>query len=563
MTFLSVPQDARTIIHILIKQNPHLKLDTSTIDDQVDLSGSALPNLPGCLKSGAIASAGFAVFGAIAEQIGQLRYKSPASKISINTDHASYFLAMVFLFRANGHSLLKNPQELIPFLPRAWDRRATLGPLEAAVTNTYITKDNRYYQLHGGLNPNLVLHTLGLLGDNTAVATTPTEASEIIAQRIKELDSQELETLMIENRHSGNMCHSPEEWRASAMGQALDKRPLYDVELLAAGRPCGFPTSKNNKILEGIKVIEFARIIAGPTIGYLLASLGAQVIKINAPHLDDLTELQFTLTVGKHTVALNAKNPKEKTELENLVGQADVFINGYRPGSLERLGFGKEHVQALVKQHQGEQATVVYADESCYGINGPYKERSGWEQTSDAASGVSYLFGHSIGLSRPRIPVLPVTDHLTGLFAATSILCALRDRATIGGSYHVVASLTKSNMFQLSPEVGVFSQETMDKAQEKYQWPQFTTTMDMASTIRTVIRHWQNVHPQHLDFDDPGSFTSHFDQSEFFATKDGNGDDRKRVPVDLLAPVIKIDGYPSGWESPPRPFGIDPPSFDY
>lgn len=123
-------------------------------------------------------------------------------------------------------------------------------------------------------------------------------------------------------------------------------------------------------------MLSVARIIAGPTIGYLLASLGAQVIKINASHLKDLTELQFTLTTGKHTVGLNAKDPQERQELEKLVGQADVFINGYRPGALERLGFGKEDVQALVKRYQGPDASVVYADESCYGIEGNFSHKS-------------------------------------------------------------------------------------------------------------------------------------------------------------------------------------------
>lgn len=181
---------------------------------------------------------------------------------------------------------------------------------------------------------------------------------------------------------------------------------------------------------------------------------------------------------------------------------------------------------------------------------GPYQERSGWEQTSDAASGVSYIFGQSLGLAQPRIPVVPVTDHLTGLVGATSILCALRDRAVSGGAYHVVASLTRSNMFQLSPKVGYLSQEVMDQAQALYQWPRYEATMDIAETMRSILLQWQKVHPHHLDFDHPESFTTHFDRSGF------------GVPVDLLAPVVKIDGYPSGWRSPPRPFAFDAPSFD-
>ncbi|KAI8331497.1 hypothetical protein BC941DRAFT_156520 [Chlamydoabsidia padenii] len=72
--------------------------------DQIDFNGTSLPNLPGCLKSGAIASTGFAVFGALADQFARLRYKTGTNKIRINTDHAGYFLSLVYFFRAKGHS---------------------------------------------------------------------------------------------------------------------------------------------------------------------------------------------------------------------------------------------------------------------------------------------------------------------------------------------------------------------------------------------------------------------------------------------------------------------------
>jgi hypothetical protein len=121
---------------------------------------------------------------------------------------------MVFLFRANGHSLLKDPRPLFGLVPRLWDERATSSPLAATVTNAFATKDGRYYQLHGGLNPDIVLRTLGLAD---ASAATLAEAKDIIATRIKESTAEELEALMIDHKHSGNNCYSPEEWLATDM----------------------------------------------------------------------------------------------------------------------------------------------------------------------------------------------------------------------------------------------------------------------------------------------------------------------------------------------------------
>lgn len=126
---------------------------------------------------------------------------------------------MVFLFRANGHSLLKDPRPLLGLVPRLWDGRATSSPLAATVTNVFATKDGRYYQLHGGLDPDLVLHTLGLAESSAA---TVAEARDLIAARIKESTAQELESLMIDHKHSGNTCYSPEEWLATDMVNRLN-----------------------------------------------------------------------------------------------------------------------------------------------------------------------------------------------------------------------------------------------------------------------------------------------------------------------------------------------------
>lgn len=75
MTLTSVSEDARAILNLLMEENPHLKLDKATVDANVEFSGTSLPNLPGCIKSGAVSAATFAVWGALADQMGQLRYK--------------------------------------------------------------------------------------------------------------------------------------------------------------------------------------------------------------------------------------------------------------------------------------------------------------------------------------------------------------------------------------------------------------------------------------------------------------------------------------------------------
>lgn len=137
---------------------------------------------------------------------------------------------------------------------------------------------------------------------------------------------------------------------------------------------------------------KLVRIIAAPTIGKsvpsfhltllsshtgrTLAEFGAQVIRVNAPQLRDLTILQYTLTTGSHTIKIDARQPDQKAQLESLVAEADVFIQGYRPGSIDRLGFSKERVLELVQTARGKDAGIIYVDENTYGNHGPYAGRT-------------------------------------------------------------------------------------------------------------------------------------------------------------------------------------------
>lgn len=271
---------------------------------------------------------------------------------------------------------------------------------------------------------------------------------------------------------------------------------------------------------------------------------------MNPPHLRDITMLQYTLTAGKHTVALDARDPKQKAQLEELVSQADVFINGFRPNSLERLGFGKQRVLELVKKARGENASIVYVDESSYGPEGPYNGRPGWQQIGDTASGASYVQGRTLGLDNEEcvLPPLPISDLLTGIVGATSILCALRDRAVQGGSYYVSASLVKVKMVNVA--LGTYPEEIIKKVAAEYDFGSMRAIDNVSDLLFKVIKGWKQKHPREIDLNGDSPFFVEFQEGPLGKMR-------------IVAPVTQIENYPLKWDHPPRPYGNDEPTFVY
>src|ERR1700712_882763 len=137
-------------------------------------------------------------------------------------------------------------------------------------------------------------------------------------------------------------------------GKILPSEPPWTVTTLESSSPpipfrqTSSQTSKP-QILAGIKVLELCRIIAGPSIGKGLAEYGAQVIKVTSPNLSDVPFFQIDVNLGKHTCDLDLKTTPGRTAFEKLLQEADVVLDGYRPGALERLGYGQKELVELTK----------------------------------------------------------------------------------------------------------------------------------------------------------------------------------------------------------------------
>jgi crotonobetainyl-CoA:carnitine CoA-transferase CaiB-like acyl-CoA transferase len=195
--------------------------------------------------------------------------------------------------------------------------------------------------------------------------------------------------------------------------------------------------------LEGIRVLDLTQIMAGPFCTMLLADLGAEVIKIENPRGGDDSRRMappyyngesaafMAMNRNKYGIAMNIRTPAGKQVLWRLIETADVLVENFRPGTMERLGFGFEEVHARYP-------ALVYCSISGYGNTGPYRERGGFDLVAQAMSGILSVTGSP---EEPAKVGVPISDLNAGLYASHAILAALLSRIRSGEGQYIDTSL--------------------------------------------------------------------------------------------------------------------------
>lgn len=203
--------------------------------------------------------------------------------------------------------------------------------------------------------------------------------------------------------------------------------------------------------LEGVRVLEFGHVAAGPFVGMLLADLGADVVKIEPPEgdhmrrwppfttLEDGTDFSLnfaSVNRGKRSICVNLRDDGEQEKIMGLAHAADVIVENYRPGVLGKLGLGFEDVS------RSHPRGIVYCSVSGYGQTGPYRDRGAFDVVIQAEAGLMSVTGEKDG---PPIKCgVPVGDFVAGLYATVSVLAALEQRRQEQRSIHVDCPMLSS-----------------------------------------------------------------------------------------------------------------------
>jgi crotonobetainyl-CoA:carnitine CoA-transferase CaiB-like acyl-CoA transferase len=213
------------------------------------------------------------------------------------------------------------------------------------------------------------------------------------------------------------------------------------------------------KPLDGVKVVDLSRILAGPYCSMLLADMGAEVVKVENPDGGDDTrawgppflegESTYFLSINrnKKSLTLNLKDARGKDVLGRLIARGDVLLENFRPGTLERLGFGYEAVRALNPR-------MIYCSVSGFGQTGPDAQRPGYDLIAQGESGLMSITGFPDG---PPLKVgTSIADIYAGTLAAQGILLALLARERTGRGQQVDVALLDGMLSVLTYQAGSY-----------------------------------------------------------------------------------------------------------
>ena len=363
-------------------------------------------------------------------------------------------------------------------------------------TALYRARDGRWIHLHGGFSSR----------EGTLALLRCDDDSAAIAKAVASWDAHALEDALAERGVCGAKLRSTDEWSVHPQGIALGRVPV--VEMLRIGDaarellPGPRADEHGTRSLSGVRVLDLTRVLAGPTCARTLAEHGAEVLHVRSPKLPSIEPFVIDTNPGKRSCNLELDRKEDLEQLRALVRDAHVFSQGYRPGALARRGFAP---QALAQMRPG----IIVVSIDCYGHEGPFAGRPGWEQLAQTVTGMAH---EHAGDEHPALVPAAINDYTTGYLGALGVMCALARRAIEGGSWHVRVSLARTAMWIMS-------------------LPRTAPDAIPAGLDGAAIAPW------------------------IIEINSAWG------PLSRLGPIARMSETPPRWDIPPAPLGSDPPAW--
>ena len=363
------------------------------------------PVLPSSFRVGTLAQASIAAAALAAARLWQQRTGRRQS-VSVDMRHA----AAEFRSERYMRVAARPPGS-------AWDK----------IAGVYATGDARKVRLHTNFphHRDGILKLLGCAYDREAVQAA-----------LMRWQAEPFEAAVAEAGLVATMMRAPAEWASHPQGQAVARLPLLEISKIGEAPPRALARNPARP-LSGVRVLDLTRVIAGPVCGRALAAHGADVMRLTAPHLPGLAELDIDTGRGKLAAALDLRASEERERLASLLRQSHIFVQGYRPGGLAAFGFSPE---ACAELRPG----IIAVSLSAYGHQGPWARRRGFDSLVQNASGLNVAEAEAAGVSPPRELPAQALDHASGYLMAFGAMMALAHKAHEGGSWHVRVSLAQT-----------------------------------------------------------------------------------------------------------------------
>ena len=367
--------------------------------ERIELAGEE-PVLPSVFPIGTAANACIAAAGLAASELWRLR-TGAAQPVRVEMRHAGIAYRSERYLRIDG--------------------RPVEGPHRAQ--SYFRDASGRWMQLHMAYPHHRegILRVLGCPDDEDA-----------IARAFARCDALAFEDELASHGLPGYAQRTREEWGAHPQAAALRAVPVIEIERLGNAVPRPLPAGE--RPLSGVRVADLTRVIAGPICGRTLAAHGADVLRIHPPHLPEMPVLAMDGGRGKRCAHVDLRDAGDRRDFDALVEGADVFVQGFRPGGVESLGYGP---RAVARRRPG----IVYVTLSAWGETGPWAGRHGFDSLVQTATGIVAEGSAAGGVESPSPLPCQALDHSTGYLAAFGAMVGLARRATIGGSWLVRVSL--------------------------------------------------------------------------------------------------------------------------
>jgi hypothetical protein len=377
--------------------------------ERITLSG-AEPALASSFAVGTAAQVATAAAALAATEVGRVR-NGLVQRVAVEMRHAA--------LECSGHFTVDGRQ------PELWDKLAGLyrcGP----------NGDAGWVRVH----TNFAHHRDGLLRLLDLPEGEQTEHAAV-AQALRSWRALDFEQAAAEAGLVVAALRSFDEWDAHPQRAAIAALPLVAIERIGDAPPLEWPAlARSHRPLDGLKVLDLTRILAGPVGGRALAGYGADVMLVNSPHLPNIAAIADT-SRGKRSAFADLRSADDRAALFAVLSQAHVLVQGYRPGALAALGFAPE---ALAAQRPG----LVQVSLSAYGDTGPWGDRRGFDSLVQAATGFNLAEAQAAGAAEPKALPVQILDMAAGLLIAWGAQVAMLRQQAEGGSWHVRVSLART-----------------------------------------------------------------------------------------------------------------------
>jgi crotonobetainyl-CoA:carnitine CoA-transferase CaiB-like acyl-CoA transferase len=435
---------------------------------QVELSGSD-PVFRTPYRVGAAGAAALGAVGLAVSDLWHLR-QGRHQRVAVDVRAAAAALRSARYLRIEGQ---------VP--PSPWD------PL----SGFYPVRDGRWVSIHCNF-PN---HR------NAAMAVLGTPADRAAAEAASRTwDGLALEDAIHAAGGCAGLARHAAEWATHPQAGAVAAQPLLAIRRIGEAPPA--PLGPGSRPLAGVRVLDLTRVLAGPTCARTLAEHGADVLRITAAHLPDSGPMDIDTGLGKLSAHVDLRSPAGVRTLGDLVREADVFSQSYRPGALAARGFSPAQAAAI-------RPGIVYVSLSAWGAAGPWRERRGFDSIVQTVSGMTLPEGGA----RPALMPVSAIDYVSGYLMAYGAMVALARRAREGGSWLVEVSLARTGRWIVDQGVAAGYSEVAEELPD------------------------EAVHRLTVEIDTPLGRIRH------------------------LKPVLGLSETPPFWARPPAPLGHHPPEW--